>query len=446
MIKSALFDPTPPEPDDPQNDAAPLAGGAGVNGLNSSHQRTPLALALAYAERGWPVIPVHRAQKRGAELVCSCSKGANCPRSNAGKHPRTRHGIKDATIDLETIRAWWARWPGANVGIATGAVSGLVVLDIDPRNGGDDTLAELLNTLGQLPSTVEALTGGDGRHLLFRDPGGRIASTLGAGVDVKADGGFIVAAPSVHPSGRAYAWELSSDPEDVPVASLPETWVRRLRQGNTEGPFCIPVSPVSLHSPVSRSEDGMPDDVAELLRQTLPKGPGKRREGVSRFARGVKLDLGRTETDELTLRRWVRIWHDAAWPMTSQTKSFDDTWNDFESWWRDARFALKTSPGALALAAAEKGRPWPEFGRWEHESYRLLVAICREMQRLAGDAPFALSCHHAGAMTGVPHGLAYTRLHSLTRGERPVLECVSRGVQGPGGRANTASRWRFLGV
>lgn len=402
--------------------------------------------ALVYAARGWRVLPVHVAVRTGAGLVCSCSKGAKCPPKHAGKHPRTMHGTKDATTDPATIRAWWALWPGANVGIATGAASGLVVLDIDPRNGGDDTFAELLETLGRLPPTVEALTGGGGRHLLFRHPGGRIVGTPGAGVDVKADGGFIVAAPSVHPSGRDYAWEMSSDPADVPVASLPDAWKRRLQQGNTEGPLCISVSPVSLQSPVARSGDAMPEDVAALLRETLPKGPGERRKCISLFARGLKFDLGRADTDESTRREWVRAWHDAAWPMTSRTKSFDDSWDDFESWWQDARCGLASSPGALALAVAEKGRPWPDLFRWEHESYRLLVAICREMQRLAGEAPFVLSCHMAGSLTGVSHDLAYRRLLALTRGNKPVLLRVSRGVQGPGGRPNTASRWRFLGV
>src|SRR5262245_34186061 len=79
-----------------------------------------LQAALSYARRGWLVLPLHTA-RHGA---CACGH-VPCP----GKHPRTAHGVKEATIDEETIRRWWQQWPEANVGIATGAVSGLVVLD-----------------------------------------------------------------------------------------------------------------------------------------------------------------------------------------------------------------------------------------------------------------------------------------------------------------------------
>lgn len=153
-----------------------------------------LKAALAYARRGWPVIPVN------------------------GKRPITAHGVHDATTDADTIRAWWAEHPNANVGLAMGY--GRVALDVDPRNGGDRTLAELAEQHGVLPATVEALTGGGGQHLIFstnRTPVG--CATLGEGVDVKGARGYIVAAPSVHPDTRKrYAWERSPKhpPADVP--------------------------------------------------------------------------------------------------------------------------------------------------------------------------------------------------------------------------------------
>ena len=90
-----------------------------------------LQAALVYAKRGLPVLPLH-APDAGRE--CSCGKG-KCP--SPGKHPRTAHGLKDATVDLVTINSWWSTWPTANIGIATGKASGLVALDIDPRHGGE---------------------------------------------------------------------------------------------------------------------------------------------------------------------------------------------------------------------------------------------------------------------------------------------------------------------
>src|SRR5690349_20015718 len=157
-----------------------------------------LEAALAYARRGWPVFPLHSAR----EGHCSCGR-AVCP--SIGKHPRTAHGLKDATIDEAQIRNWWAVSPNANVGIVTGAQSGLVVLDIDPRNGGEESLADLERQHGVLPQTIESLTGGGGQHFFFQHPGGSIKSKpIAEGVDVKADGGYVVAPPSSHRSGEPY--------------------------------------------------------------------------------------------------------------------------------------------------------------------------------------------------------------------------------------------------
>jgi hypothetical protein len=105
--------------------------------------------ALAYAEHfGFAVFP--------------CKPG--------GKTPLTSHGFKDATKDPAQIRDWCKRWPDANIGIATGPISGIVVLDIDPRHGGDDTLAALELQYGALPAIPMVLTGGGGVHYYFKAP------------------------------------------------------------------------------------------------------------------------------------------------------------------------------------------------------------------------------------------------------------------------------------
>ena len=171
-----------------------------------------LEAALAYASLGWRVFPLHSPVQDGG-CTCGCDD-PSC--RTAGKHPRTRHGHKDATTDAGTIRQWWATWPDANVAIATGAVSGIVVLDVDPDNGGEETLAACLDRHGPLPPTVAVATGGGGRHHVFRHPGGEVKSNrgehgLGPGLDVRADGGYIVAAPSLHRSGTVYAWQDAPD-------------------------------------------------------------------------------------------------------------------------------------------------------------------------------------------------------------------------------------------
>ena len=185
-----------------------------------------LSAAIKYAGVfEWAVLPLHGI----INDRCTCGS-ARC--QSPGKHPRTHHGVKDATTDVLTVLGWWEKWPNSNIGVATGRNSGLLVVDIDPRNGGDDTIDTLVEKHGQFPDTVEALTGGGGRHLLYDYPteGGPISgSVLDDGVDIKSDGGYIVAPPSVHISGKSYEWELSSDPSDTEVVPPPEWLVEQLR-------------------------------------------------------------------------------------------------------------------------------------------------------------------------------------------------------------------------
>jgi hypothetical protein len=179
------------------------------------------AAAVRYAQRGWRVLPLHTVREDG----CACGFSCHSP----GKHPRTTNGLTDATTDPAAIDLWWGRAPDANVGIATGVASNLVVLDIDPRHDGDESLRALEREHGILPDSIEAITGGGGRHLFFSHPGGHVPSRVGlrSGIDIRADGAYVVAAPSQHGSGAQYRWALSSGPDDVPLAELP-AWLLEL--------------------------------------------------------------------------------------------------------------------------------------------------------------------------------------------------------------------------
>jgi len=137
--------------------------------------------------------------------------------------------------DEADLAAWIRRWPDANIGIATGAVSQIVVLDIDPAHGGEDSLARLEQANGALPPTVEAMTGGGGRHFYFRAPLQPLRSRTGLaqGIDLRAEGGLAVVPPSIHPNGRRYAWRDGRDPQTMTPAALP-IWLERLAGGAAE--------------------------------------------------------------------------------------------------------------------------------------------------------------------------------------------------------------------
>jgi putative DNA primase/helicase len=173
--------------------------------------------ALEYAQCGWWVIPLQSVHNG----VCTCRKGAECDQK-PGKHPRTKHGFKDASAESAVIREWWRRWPDANIGIVTGKVSGrLVGLDVDPKHGGDKSLAKLEEKYGKLPDTHKVRTGGGGWHLYFIVPGGvevRCSiGEIGDGLDVKAEGGYLVGAGSLHESGNRYEIENSMPPVACPA-------------------------------------------------------------------------------------------------------------------------------------------------------------------------------------------------------------------------------------
>ena len=121
------------------------------------------------------------------------------------------HGHLDGVADADVARARWAKTPSANIGAATGSRSGIWVLDIDPQHGGDAALTNLEAEHGPLPTTIESSTPSGGRHLFWRwdAEGEEICNStgrIGSGLDVRGEGGFILAPPSVLADGRGYRW------------------------------------------------------------------------------------------------------------------------------------------------------------------------------------------------------------------------------------------------
>ena len=151
-------------------------------------------------------------------------KWAVFPVSQQTKKPLTPHGCKDAKKDPGAIRAWWKRYPDASIGIATGSASNLLVIDEDVDE--DKGLNGVHNMMlwerdnGALPETVRAITGRGGAHLYFNYNGKDLGNRAGVieGVDVRGEGGYIIAPPSIHPNGTQYEWEC--DPEETELSDI----------------------------------------------------------------------------------------------------------------------------------------------------------------------------------------------------------------------------------
>lgn len=225
------------------------------------------AAALYYAvEMGWAVFPL---APHGKVPLIGKAQGGN--------------GLLDASTDPDQIWQWWSETPTANVGIATGDRSGLVVVDVDGAAGED-----ALSDYGVMPGTPTASTG-KGRHLLFARPADGLrnsAGKLGPQLDVRGDGGYIVAPPSVHPSGAVYRW--TEVPGRVPLAPVPDAIVDRLRGvvGRIAGP--------SAEREPSRAIDVVFTGVAE----------GGRNQALAEYV-GRLFRLGARELEVLELARGV---------------------------------------------------------------------------------------------------------------------------------------------
>ena len=178
--------------------------------------------AIAYADRGLAVFQLHQIRADGR---CGCGD-RDC--DNVGKHPVST-GWQRSVPSVQFAGREWSRFPNRGIGLACGPRSGCFGLDIDPRHGGDVSLAQLVDAHGKLPATWTAQTGGGGLHILFawpedlevRNSSGKIA----AGLDVRGTGGYMVLAPSSHASGNRYRW--IHPPEETPLAPAP-AWLLRL--------------------------------------------------------------------------------------------------------------------------------------------------------------------------------------------------------------------------
>ncbi|MHC4621269.1 MAG: bifunctional DNA primase/polymerase [Planctomycetota bacterium] len=195
-------------------------------------ENSTLECALYYISQGWAVLPLYTVE----DSKCSCGR-TDC--QSPAKHPYAPYvpnGTKDATTNRQTVERWFNGTVDLNVGVCAGQESGLVLLDIDPRHGGNESLEQHK----PIPKTLEVITGSGGRHLYFQHPGDveirNSAGTLGPGLDVRGHHGYVVAPPSKHICGEQYRWAI--DPRAIKPAPCPRWIIKQedaQRRGTTPG-------------------------------------------------------------------------------------------------------------------------------------------------------------------------------------------------------------------
>jgi len=179
---------------------------------------SPKNNAFEFAEAGFAVLPLHGVDARGR---CGCGK-AGCP--HPGKHPHAalvRHGLKDASVDLDEIEAWFDRFADLNYGIVTDE---LHVIDLDPRNGGTESWRKLIRKHADIHSW-RVQTGGGGQHVFCRAPQKPLGcGKLAPGIDFKGVGGYVVGVGSLHEFGRRYRWFADCSAYELELEPLPK-WI-----------------------------------------------------------------------------------------------------------------------------------------------------------------------------------------------------------------------------
>jgi hypothetical protein len=233
-------------------------------------------------------------QSPGSAGGCSCHH-EDC--GSPAKHPRIQGGLRAATTEEAQVRQWWGRWPDANVAVRTGTVSGLVVLDVDPDHGGNDSLERLLHRFGPLPDGRLVRTGSGGCHFYFAHPGGTVRNDtgrrLGPGLDVRGDGGYVIAPPSRHASGGSYALEANGQL----IPELPRWLIDLLR------PPPLPKTPVRPSGQLANPDRWTRVVVDGELHRLKSAGIGARNDTLNRIAFRLGQIVGTGRLDEATAER-----------------------------------------------------------------------------------------------------------------------------------------------
>jgi Protein of unknown function (DUF3631)/Bifunctional DNA primase/polymerase, N-terminal/Primase C terminal 2 (PriCT-2) len=295
-----------------------------------------------------------------------------------GKKPMTPNGFYDATSDEAQICKWWAKWPDANIGLPTGAVNGILIVDVDPPEG-EDLLAILEERYRRLPPTSRARTG-KGRHLYLVQPEdcGKVSSSNDGGLDIRAEGGYVIAPRSVHLNGTRYEW----DPESPEAFALAPQWLLDFARDRKAFLKALE-GPTAAKRVSGRKDRGL----------TVEGGPAFGESAPARVPEPW------SETGETRLRSALKAipafdrdtWLKVGFAL-HDLKADDARWQGREKWdeWS------KTCPEKFEAAGQDKA--WESFGHREYDGPRITVATVYHLAKEHGwrDPSAATADRHTG--------------------------------------------------
>lgn len=391
-----------------------------------------LAAALDYHARGWCVIP--------AEGKRACT-------------PWRKFQTKRPTE--EQIRNWFGSGEATNIAIVLGDVSGgLVCRDFDQTK----SYVAWSQAHPDLAKTLPTVWTPRGRHVYCRAPveqdhgPGKAYLDLGDG-EMRLKGCYCVAPPSKHPAGFLYRWLNPPTPilrvVDLDSVGLCRKW---LPEAADEGEQPSPEPPtrrVTEHTEAYGADESKPkqaeaistlatSDQKRAIRDTLPKGPGQRNRCLFDLVRRLKAIPELAEAPGRDLEPIVRQWHKLAL-STIRTRDYYVTLSEFLTAWDSVRFPEGCDAMAIMLAATEQEELPACAVPFEDPRMRRLIAICRVLQRHAGDGEYYLSCRKAGELLGISHKTAAIWLRLLE--QLGIIRTERKGDQSTG----RASRFRYLG-
>lgn len=389
--------------------------------------------ALEYIERGFSVLPLHTPIAGGR---CSCLN-PDCDPKDIGKHPRTRYGVKDATGDRATLQLWFESFYNPNIGIATGTRSGFFALDIDPRNGGRESLDALVSQYSRLPDTPEVITGGGGTHLYFAHPGFDFKNAIIApGIEIKNDGKYIVAPNSLHVSGRHYVFDELAALANTPLSAAPD-WLLRILQEHARphdaDTFALVETP-----------RGFPRLAWHILKGTTRRAYGEDRSAAEQAALTAFVNAGWQFPQ--VLAAFQKHAHEKThYKEIAQKRGHREAerWLKF-SYENALTFAREnqTPEYAQTQELAQARRAWafetPFAGRSGATQFKVLLAHCEIVEK-CGRNPY-----HAGGRTIADHAnvtLRAAQNANTALVKKGVLKCVTPYDKA---KPTMATRWELL--